>query len=68
MGGERLLTPLTGLERREWEQTNCIGQRDTGGRAAPPGVPATTRLMDVMWTDGSTDRGVRDGGIVSFIE
>ena len=53
MGGERLLAPLTGLERREWGQPNYIGQRDAGGRAAPPGVPATTRLMDV---DGRVDR------------
>ena len=37
-----LLSLLIDLERSEWEQTNCIGQRDAGGRAAPPGVPATT--------------------------
>ena len=48
-----LLSLLIDLERSEWEQTNCIGQRDAGGRAAPPGVPATTWLMDV---DGRVGR------------
>ena len=48
-----LLALLIDLERSEWEQTNCIGQRDAGGRAAPPGVSATTWLMDV---DGRVGR------------